>query len=55
MTALQQIAQRVRARARPQRRPATFMARRQAWLGIVLGLLFGGIGLATAALLFGHV
>lgn len=29
--------------------------RRQAWLGIVLGLLFGGIGLATAALLFGHV
>ena len=29
--------------------------RRQAWLGIVLGLVFGGIGLATAALLFGHV
>jgi RNA polymerase sigma factor (sigma-70 family) len=29
--------------------------RRQAWLGIVLGLLFGGVGLATAALLFGHI
>jgi RNA polymerase sigma factor (sigma-70 family) len=29
--------------------------RRQAWLGIVLGLLFGGIGLGTAILLFGHV
>jgi RNA polymerase sigma factor (sigma-70 family) len=29
--------------------------RRQAWLGIVLGLIFGGIGLGTAALLFGSV
>lgn len=29
--------------------------RRQAWAGIVLGLLFGGIGLATAVLLFGGV
>ncbi len=29
--------------------------RRQAWVGIGLGLLFGGIGLGTAALLFGSV
>jgi len=29
--------------------------RRQAWVGIGLGLLFGGIGLGTAALLFGSL
>lgn len=52
------LARRHAAEAKRNRIAATIARReerRQAWLGIVLGLVFGGVGLATAALLFGHV
>lgn len=43
------------ARNRIAARIARREERRQAWVGIGLGLLFGGIGLGTAALMFGSL